>query len=274
MRRRPLVIVAVVLAMLWTGCAVRTRQGGITERSIQDEGTPTPTPAPGIDQPSNADQRGLDDFLHGQEQNSRQRPQATPTPRPAEPRHPRERTPDPRPPEATPEPLVPEAPPTVRPVPPAAVPLQLPLTSPDANRWRTALSLATTAQKKAALGLAREGHELLRKRQYDLAERRFEKAISLDPSCGYAYLGLAERRFIQGRWAEAADLATTATLRLRGDAYFLSRAYLVAARALVNNGQTTNAYGQAQAALVADPDNRDAAALMRLLEESLGGPPQ
>ena len=113
---------------------------------------------------------------------------------------------------------------------------------------QTASGLAKNAQKKAALSLAREGQELLRQKQFDLAERRFA----------------------QGRWAEAADLASTATLRLRGDGYFLSRAHLLAARALVNNHQASAAYGQVQSALVADPNNREAAVLARQLESYLG----
>ncbi len=270
-------VVTVLLLGVWVGCAVQTQGRGISERDIDDEEhTPVQaTPRAEDGQPSSLEQEDLNDYLNQQEQNRHRRPNASPTPpvrnrdHVPEPHTPDPRNPTPRPPVPTPTPVPPSVSQPSRPA-LANLPLQPPLPAPDNSRWQTASGLAKNAQKKAALALVREGQDLLRQKKFDLAERRFEKAISLDPSCGYAYLGLAERRFAQGRWAEAADLASTATLRLRGDGYFLSRAHLLAARALVNNHQASAAYGQVQSALVADPNNREAAALARQLESYLG----
>jgi tetratricopeptide (TPR) repeat protein len=94
-----------------------------------------------------------------------------------------------------------------------------------------------TTRRRAAIALIIEGHDLQAQDNAYLAEKRFERAVSVDPSCGEAYLALAELRFGQQQWEQAADLSTKAALRLGRDNYFLARAHLVAAKALVNGEQ-------------------------------------
>ena len=82
-----------------------------------------------------------------------------------------------------------------------------------ATRWgglARALAGGGTSKAKAALALAREGRRLLQQGNLSLAERRFEKALSVDASCGQAYLGMAELRYEQGDWQQATALASKA----------------------------------------------------------------
>jgi len=127
-----------------------------------------------------------------------------------------------------------------------------------------------TTRRRAAIALIIEGHDLQAQDNAYLAEKRFERAVSVDPSCGEAYLALAELRFGQQQWEQAADLSTKAALRLGRDNYFLARAHLVAAKALVNGEQPAKALAQVEQALAAEPGNGEALRLQRELQAYLG----
>lgn len=148
--------------------------------------------------------------------------------------------------------------------------IQEPLPPADPDQYLQAVRRATSPRRQAALTLTLEGVEFVLDDRPDVAQRRFEHAISLDPTCGHAYLALAELRFLQQQWREAMDLASKAALRLQGDTLFLSRAYLVAAKALVNEGRVEEAYEHAVSSVKIDRRNHEAVALLRELEVFLG----
>ncbi|HPQ70311.1 MAG TPA: hypothetical protein PKW95_14375 [bacterium] len=139
----------------------------------------------------------------------------------------------------------------------------------DAGRLQAG-GRASTTRRRAAIALIIEGHDLQAQDNAYLAEKRFERAMSVDPSCGEAYLALAELRFTQQQWGQAADLSTKAALRLGRDNYFLARAHLVAAKALVNDEQPAKALAQVEQALAAEPGNGEALRLQQELQAYLG----
>lgn len=149
------------------------------------------------------------------------------------------------------------------------MPPQKALTPLNAGRLQAGGRAATT-RRRAAISLTIEGHDLLAQNNIYLAEKRFERAVSIDPSCGEAYLALAELRFVHQQWRQATDLATKAALRLARDNYFLARAHLVAAKALVNDEQPDRALAQIDLALAADPSNAESRHLQQELIDYLG----
>jgi len=159
------------------------------------------------------------------------------------------------------------------PAPPPPLEKQGPLAQADPTRLSAALSgEGAGGRRRAALALLREGRQLAAEGNDYLAEQRFERALSVDPQCGQAYLALAELRFAQQRWDQAANLGSKAVRRLQGENYFLSRAHLLIAKSFVNNGRASTAYRYAQDAVTADPDNQEARQLLRELEARLGIP--
>lgn len=257
MKRLSVVFLLIFLLGVTSGCALQFRQQDITETDITDEET---TPEPPSDdfaplEPSEPAEPSEDitDFLDdemGEE------------PLPPEP---------PAPPEPEPDPEIGLPPPPVDDWPPPSLDHQGPLDPPETSRINAALAPnGASSRQRAALALTAEGRELAATSNIYLAEKRFERALSVDPSCGQAYLALAELRFDQERWREASDLATKAALRLSSDAYFLSRAHLLAAKAYVNDNNLRQAYQQILFAVEADPGNLHAQQLRLRLERRLG----
>jgi tetratricopeptide (TPR) repeat protein len=265
----------IAVLVLWTaviaGCAARSLGPDIAERDLNNEeqATPTPEPAAAADAES-------EDALARLLQKEMKQPfeKGSGQQKPAKPEKPEK-------PETTADEPADQISERDLPDEPAAPPAperqseplarQGPLERPD-NREMEAAMVGTsgTSRVKAALSLAREGRQLVDKKDYYLAEKRFERALSIDSGCGQAYLGLAELRFSQDQWDQAADLATKAALRLGKQSYFLSRAYLLAAKSFTNTGKLQPAYVQVQKALAVDENNAEANALKLELEARLG----
>ncbi|MDP8224730.1 MAG: tetratricopeptide repeat protein [Candidatus Lernaella stagnicola] len=244
---RLVLISIVVLTLVFGGaaCTVKRTGANIGEADLDDEATPQPadpktaTPAtPSFEDPL---ARIFEDDTRDPEIDERDLP-------------------------VDPDPIPDVAPPMREPL-----SEQGPLATVDPHRERSALNgHGGTSQRKAALALTRDGRSLLQQGNNYLAEKRFERALSIDPQSGQAYLGLAEVRFQEKKWGQAADLATKAALRLRKENYFRSRAHLLAAKAMINTDRPGGAYKQVQLALKVDPDNREAALLKYRLEKHLG----
>lgn len=178
-----------------------------------------------------------------------------------------------RPPEVQERELPVEVIPEPAPVPPSPMEKQSPMSAADPDRLNAALSgEGAGGKRKAALALLREGRKLAAEGNDYLAESRFERALSVDPQCGQAYLALAELRFAQQKWDQAANLGSKAVRRLQGESYFLSRAHLLIAKSFVNTGRTSTAYNYARDAVAADPSNQEALRLLRELDARLGTP--
>jgi hypothetical protein len=257
--------------------------GRISERDITDQ-TLEPTPPPSaheLDQPGAEDEDELRALLEAEsgKPNGKtrqpgakpQEPEKKPKPGAREDRSLDERDlptdGEPtegmgREPEIEPKPATPPAKRTV--------PRQGPLSQVSSSQMDKALSGAGGPKAKAALALTREGRQQMAENNAFLAEKRFEKALSVDPSCGQAYLGLAELRYSQEKWQQAAALASKAALRLNKQPYFLARAHVVAARALINGDRAQAGYQQVLKAVAADPDNEEARLLKISLEANLG----
>lgn len=236
------------LSLVIAGCALRAQKPPVTERDIVEETTPEPTdPKTGKPQQP-VDDGDLTKWLDDQAQ---PRIQERPLP--------------PEPPEKPDPPLPPE------PREPEPLPDEGPLERVDPEREHRALGgEGASSRRQAALSLTREGRTLLESGKPYLAEKRFERALSIDPQSGQAYLGLAELRFTEKKWAQAADLATKAALRLPKEPYFRSRAHVLAAKAMINDDRPRAAHLQVMLALEADAANREARILRVRLERFLG----
>jgi len=236
----------------------------VTERELVEESTPEPTDPKVAAAQQPPDDADLSRWLDQQTQPLLEE-RTLPDESPAAPTEPPE----------APESLDPSPPTPDEDRGPAAdadvMPNEGPLGSVDTGRETTALGGAGEgARRKAALSLTREGRDFLAEGNAYLAEKRFEKALSIDPQSGMAFLGLAELRFGEEKWSQAADLATKAALRMTKEAYFRSRAHLLAAKAMVNDRRPQAALQQARLAIQADPNNREAGILRVRLERFLG----
>ncbi len=259
-----------LLLLLTSGCA--TRGPVITERNLPPEGPQaTPAPSPETDAPTAEDDAALAALLNRESRKSPDKNGAH-AEKPAKP--------DPSAaPAAIQESPVTDAPtreiesrPDTRAAPPVrqALPHQGPLGGADPTLLGQALAEPGGPRSRAALALTREGRQLLSEGNFFLAQKRFEKALSVDASNGQAMLGLAEVHYAQEQWQQAATMATKAALHLGKQPYFLSRAHLIAARAFINGERPDAAYQQAQKAVAADPENEEARLLRISLEAHLG----
>jgi tetratricopeptide (TPR) repeat protein len=264
-RNLGLLAVLLLLTAALFGCAARSLGPAIAERDLTNEEDATPTPAP----PTGEEDSGEDELAKLLQKEMKQpfnNGSEVKKPKTTEPAD-EEKTDGIRerdlPIESAPEPA------PARQIEPMQ--RQGPLDKPLASEQESALAGAGgSSRTKAALSLAREGRQMIEKKDYYLAEKRFERALSIDSGCGQAYLGLAELRFAGGQWDQAADLATKAALRLGKQSYFLTRAHLLAAKSFANGGRLQSAYAQVQKALAVDENNSEAKALKYELEARLG----
>lgn len=74
-----------------------------------------------------------------------------------------------------------------------------------------------TAERTAAKNLVNEGKNAIVEQQHDKATDLFQEAISVDPSCGEAFLELAKLKFQSGQTEEAKSLLDKATYLLKDD---------------------------------------------------------
>jgi hypothetical protein len=254
-------LASVAVAAVVCGCAPKAIDAHITERPLQPEDIDQ-TPQPAKD----------DDVLAALREEDSKRA-AKNGRRAANDKGPKPEATDKmgdRPRDEEDEPDVGEPAAPVEPQPRLALPRQGPLSTVDSGRLDKSTAGGGSARAKAALALVREGRQLMAQGNLFLAEKRLEKALSLDASCGPAYLALAEVRYAQENWEQAAALSSKAALRLEQQTYFLSRAYLVGARSLINAERPEAAYSQVKKALAADPSNNEARLLKISLEAHLG----
>lgn len=111
------------------------------------------------------------------------------------------------------------------------------------------------ANRKAALELTHEGRRALDAGKTQLAIAKFQKAISVDPKCGYAFYYFARARFIQQDWDQVVALADKGGLHLSTDHVFLSRCHLLKAQALANLKRYVPALAACESAVDADGTN-------------------
>jgi tetratricopeptide (TPR) repeat protein len=245
-RSLPILIVLLALVLATSACAMRRVQPPIVDPDGDVEATPEP-----VDPKVGSGDRMSDEEMLARLQAEQRRK-----------------------PEITERDITPDTPPAVDvppPSPPEPLEEQGPLAGADRGRREEALAgSGASSRNKAALAMTREGVALLEDGNDYLAEKRFESALSIDPQCGQAYLGLAELRFEQKKWDQSADLATKAALRLRGNAYFRARAHMVAAKSMINLDRPRAAYKQVESALEADPGNNEAKVLRFRLSRHLG----
>lgn len=146
---------------------------------------------------------------------------------------------------------------------PSPVPTSTPTFEPtaDPEPLLTKISPQTPPNTVAALRLVEEGRLQMKAGRYDLALERFERAVAIDSTCGYAYYFLADLH----RRTESYDQAIGFTgraiaLTASGDPVWLARAYCLQAAIFEQVGRFADARRSYEKALKADPNNHSAAA--------------
>ena len=121
----------------------------------------------------------------------------------------------------------------------------------------TAVSLKLTARAETRLAAG----------EVASAVDDLERALQIDPSNPFAYLGLARARFAGEEYGQAASFATRAGLLFRDRPYWASESHLLTGQCNEAMGRYGKAEALYQKALEANPGNEEA----RLLLEELGG---
>jgi hypothetical protein len=146
---------------------------------------------------------------------------------------------------------------------PSPVPTSTPTFEPtaDPEPLLTKISPQTPPNTVAALRLVEEGRLQMKAGRYDLALERFERAVAIDSTCGYAYYFLADLH----RRTESYDQAIGFTgraiaLTASGDPVWLAREYCLQGAIFEQVGRFADARRSYEKALKVDPDNHSAAA--------------
>jgi len=123
------------------------------------------------------------------------------------------------------------------------------------------ISPQTPPHAVAALRLVEEGRLHMKAGRYDVALERFERAVAIDSTCGYAYYFLADLHRRTERYDQAIGFTGRAVaLTAGGDPLWLARSYCLQAAIFEQVGRFPDARRSYEKALKADPSNLEAAA--------------
>lgn len=115
----------------------------------------------------------------------------------------------------------------------------------------------------AAENMARESLKILEKGDATSAALVAERAVGLEPYCGYCYYALASIRAAQKMWKDVIPLATSA-LQYLSDKRTAKAAY-IRALAYYNSGELESAKSDCEYALSVDPELEAAKRLLSVL---------